>query len=118
MRVQMKRFLPVILLALIGGAYYGYKYWLSKRPFEWAGTVEARAVAVGARTGGRVAKVQVREGDTVKAGDALIVLEPGDLEAQRAIAHAQLAQAQAALDKLTKGARPEEIAQANARAAQ
>jgi HlyD family secretion protein len=118
MASKMKRFLPLLLLAVIGGAYYGYKHWLSLRPYEWAGTVEARAVAVGSRTGGRVAKVLVAEGDVVKANDPLVVLEPGDLEAQRAIAAAQLEQAQAALDKLKKGARPEEIAQANARAAQ
>src|SRR6185295_16562468 len=114
---QMKRFVPIVLLALIGAAYYGYKHWLSLRPFEWAGTVETRAVSVGSRTGGRVAKLLVKEGDLVKAGDPLVVLEPGDLDAQRAIARAQLAQAQAALDKLTKGARPEEIAQVQARAA-
>ncbi|HEY0251176.1 MAG TPA: HlyD family efflux transporter periplasmic adaptor subunit, partial [Kofleriaceae bacterium] len=42
----------------------------------------------------------------------------GDLTAQRAMADAQLAQAQAAYEKLKKGARPEEIAQSNARAAQ
>ena len=114
----MKRFLPLIVLAVLAGVYVGYKRYLAAQPFEWAGTVEARTVTVGSRTGGRIKKINVQEGDHVTAGQALIELEPGDLTAQRAMAEAQLEQAQAAFDKLKKGARPEEIAQANARAAQ
>lgn len=114
----MKRFLPLIVLAILAGVYLGYKRYLAGRPFAWAGTVEARDVTVGSRTGGRIKKLLVQEGDRVTPGQVLIELEPGDLTAQRAMADAQLAQAQAAFDKLKKGARPEEIAQANARAAQ
>ena len=114
----MKRLVPLVLLLAIAGAYVGYKRYLSKQPFEWAGTVEVRSISVGSRTGGRVAKILVQEGDPVKAGQVLIDLEHGDLDAQHAIAAAQLAQMTAALDKLKAGARPEEIAQANARAAQ
>jgi len=114
----MKRFLPLIVLAVLAGIYVGYKRYLAGQPFEWAGTVEARTVTIASRTGGRVHKLLAQEGDHVTAGQAIVELEPGDLTAQRAMADAQLQQAQAALDKLKKGARPEEIAQANARAAQ
>ena len=114
----MKRLVPLALLVAIAGGYVAYRRHLSHRPFEWAGTVEARAIAVGSRGGGRVAKVLVQEGDRVAAGQVLVELERGDLDAQRAIAVAQLAEAQAALDKLQRGARPEEIAQARARADQ
>ncbi|MDX2087952.1 MAG: HlyD family efflux transporter periplasmic adaptor subunit [Kofleriaceae bacterium] len=114
----MKRLVPVILLAVIGAAYVGYRIYLAGRPFEWAGTVEARAITVGSRTGGRVAKVLVQEGDPVAAGQPLLELERGDLDAQRAAAVAQLEQARAENDKRRAGARPEEIAQANARAAE
>ena len=114
----MKRFLPLMVLVGIGAVYFGYKRYLAGRPFEWTGTVEARTVTVGSRTGGRIKRIAVQEGDHVTAGQVLLELEPGDLEAQRAIAQAQLAQMQAALDKLEKGARPEEIAEAKARAAQ
>src|SRR4051812_10209794 len=116
-REAMRRFLPLLLLVAIAAAYFGYKRYLSHRPFEWAGTIEARAVTVGSRTGGRVKQVLVREGDRVQANQPMVVLEAGDLEAQHAMAAAQLEQAQAAYDKLQHGARPEEIAQANARAA-
>jgi multidrug resistance efflux pump len=114
----MKRLVPLILLVAIAGAYIAYQHYLASRPFEWAGTVESRTISVGSRTGGRVAKVLVQEGDQVKAGQVLVELEHGDLDAQRAGANAVLAQATASLDKLKAGARPEEIEQANARAAQ
>lgn len=113
----MRRVLPLVLLAVIGVAYFAYQRYLAHRPFEWAGTIEARSVTVGSRTGGRIKQVLAREGDRVQAGQPLIVLEPGDLQAQRTIAQSQLDQAQANLEKLQHGARPEEIAQANARAA-
>ncbi|MCX5746860.1 MAG: hypothetical protein NT062_30685, partial [Proteobacteria bacterium] len=114
----MKRLIPLLLLVVIAGAYIGYRRWLSTRPFEWAGTIEVRAVTVGSRVGGRVKKVLVAEGERVAASAPLVELEHGDLDAQRTIAAAQVDQAKAALDKLTKGARPEEIAQAEARQSQ
>jgi HlyD family secretion protein len=112
----MRRAVPVLLLLVIAGAYVGYRVYLSRRPYEWSGTVEVRAVTVGSRTGGRVKQVLAREGDRVAAGQVIVVLETGDLEAQRLMAEAGLAQAEAALEKLRAGARPEEIAQARARA--
>ncbi len=114
----MKRFMPLIVLAVIGGVYFAYKHYLAGRPYEWTGTVEARTVTDGSRTGGRIKRIAVQEGDHVTPGQVLLELEPGDLAAQRSIAQAQLDQVQAALDKLEKGARPEEIAEAKARAAQ
>ncbi len=114
----MRRFVPLILLAAIAGAYFAYRHHLASQPFEWAGTVESRTITVGSRVGGRVASVAVKEGDSVAAKQPLATLEPGDLEAQKLMAQAQIDQAEAALDKLKAGARPEEIAQAQARAQQ
>src|SRR5437868_696543 len=105
---KAKRRPPIILILLaIGVAIYGgYRLYLERKPYEWSGTVEAHTISVGSRAGGRIAKVLVREGDAVVAGQALIELEPGDLEAQLVQASAQQASAQALLDKLKKGARP------------
>jgi HlyD family secretion protein len=114
----VKRFVPLLLLLVIAGVYIGYRRWLSHRPYAWAGTVEARAVTVGSRTGGRIARVLVREGERVAAKAPLVELERGDLDAQRAMAKAQLDQARAAHNKLVAGARPEEVLQAKARVAQ
>ena len=55
----------------------------------------------------------------IAAGTILATLSSrSDLDAQHAMAQAQIDQAQAALDKLRAGARPEEIAEAQARAQQ
>ena len=111
-----RRFLPLALIVLALATYEGVRAYQHTRPYEWSGTVEARTISVGSRTGGRVKQVLVKEGDRVLAGQTLVVLETGDLEATRQQAQAQLDQAQANLDKLMKGARPEEIAQARAKA--
>jgi len=110
-----KRFIPLFVIALLALGYGGYRLWLAAQPYEWSGTVEARTISVGSRAGGRVKAVRVREGDRVKAGQTLLELEPADLYAQRLQAQGQLDQAQATLEKLEKGARPEEIEQAQAR---
>jgi multidrug resistance efflux pump len=102
---------------LAGGATYaGYRAYVARKPYEWSGTVEARSVAVGSRVGGRVKAVLAKEGDLATVGQALLELEPGDLRAQRLMAAGQLAQAEAQLEKLKAGARPEELEQAQARA--
>ncbi|MFI5300054.1 MAG: HlyD family secretion protein [Polyangiales bacterium] len=112
-----KRFLPLILL--IGGvcAYFGHERWQARQPYEWSGTVEAHVSHVGSRVGGRVRELKINEGDAVKKGQPLVVIEEGDLPAQRLVAVGTLEQAKANLDRLERGARPEEIEQAKARAA-
>jgi HlyD family secretion protein len=113
-RSRARLVLPV--LAIAGLAWYGLHRWrLAHAPYEWSGTVEARTISLGSRAGGRVRQVMVREGDRVKRGDSIIVLEAGDWPAQLQQAEAQLAVMQATLDKLKAGARPEEIAAAKAR---
>jgi membrane fusion protein YbhG len=111
-----RRFLPLILVAAAGSLYGGYRLYLWRQPYEWSGTVEARTISVGSRAGGRVKEILVREGDRATANQPLLVLEPGDLDAQRLQAQGQLTQAQANLQKLEKGARPEELQEARARA--
>lgn len=108
--------LAVVLIGLI--AYGTYQVVDRRRPYEWAGTVEARTVSLGSRTGGRVKTVLVREGDEVKAGQPILIIDEGDLAAQLAIAEAELEAAEAHHEKLANGARPEEIAQAQARVAE
>lgn len=109
----------LIVLLLIGGLMYGgYRLYAFRQPYEWSGSVEVKTVSLGSRTGGRVKDVLVHEGQEVKAGTVLVVLEPGELEAKKAIAESELESAEAALEKLSNGARPEEIAQAQARVAE
>jgi multidrug resistance efflux pump len=109
--------IPVVVLALLAFAYGGYRWYQSRQPYEWSGTVEARVVYLGSRVGGRVKEVKAKEGDEVELGQELLVLEPGDLPAQRLAALGVLEQARATLQKLEAGARPEELDQARANAA-
>jgi multidrug resistance efflux pump len=115
-RKSARRLMPLIALVVAVTAYAGFRAYQNTRPYEWSGTVEARTISVGSRTGGRVKAVLVHEGDRVAAGQEIVTLEPGDLEAQRLQAQAQLDQSQANLEKLEKGSRPEEIEQARAKA--
>ena len=112
----MRRIIPILVVLVVASAFAAHAIYQAHRPYEWSGTVEARTISVGSRAGGRVKEVLVREGDTVNAGQPLIELEPGDLLAQRLEAQAALDQTAATLEKLQKGARPEEIEEAKARA--
>jgi len=63
---------------------------------------------------GRIAKLNVDEGDVIEAGTVLAQLDPVPFETDVAAATAQVAMAQAQFDKTTRGYRSEEIAQAAA----
>lgn len=86
-------------------------------PLRATGMVEAEHVTVSSQLNGRVVQLLVAEGDTVEAGQVLAVLDDRVLRAQAAQADAAVARAQAQLDLLLSGARPEELAHARARLA-
>jgi HlyD family secretion protein len=85
-----------------------------EQPLLFSGTIETREIRVGSKTGGRVLAVLVEEGQPVKPNDQLVRLDVADWEAQRAQAEAKIAQQRARLERLLRGARPEEKAQAHA----
>src|SRR5262245_12399435 len=79
-----------------------------------AGLVEARSenIAIGAALSGLVLEVHVpsdRVGTYVKVGQPLFRVDDRHLKAQLKVAEAQLAQAEARLEKLNKQPRPEEL---------
>ncbi len=65
-------------------------------------------IAVGAKVMGRVSWIGVEKGDTVKEGQILVKLEDSEFRAQVNQARANLAAAQARLDELRSGSRPQE----------
>lgn len=65
-------------------------------------------IAVGAKVMGRVAWIGVEKGDTVREGQVLVRLEDAEFRAQVNQARANLAAAQARLDQLRSGSRPQE----------
>src|SRR5882724_145780 len=71
-------------------------------------------IAVGAKVMGRVAWIGVEKGDTVQQGQVLVRLEDNEFRAQVNQAIANLAAAQARLDQLRTGSRPQEKLKAKA----
>ena len=84
-----KRILLLVVALAALALYAGVRHYRGSLPYEWSGTVEAHTIAVGSRTGGRVKEVLAREGELVKQGQSLVVLEEGDLRAQRLIAESE-----------------------------
>lgn len=85
------------------------------RTLRYAGTLEPRAmVTVLAKVPGRVERILVSEGDAVRAGRLLVLMEDDVARLQADQASASLATAQAQLEKARRGVRPEELASARA----
>ncbi len=103
--------LVAIVVIWIAFAWAG---WRSRN--DYSGTVETREIQIGSKVGGRVTEVGVEEGQVVKAGTVLVRFECDELKAQRTQAQASVVQAQADLEKMLRGNRPEEITQAVATA--
>lgn len=79
-----------------------------------SGNVEVTEVNAGFKYPGRIAELPVEEGQRVKKGDRLAVLESADIEPQVTQSRAFLSEAKSKLDELRAGARPQEIQQAKA----
>jgi HlyD family secretion protein len=79
-----------------------------------AAVVPIKSAQLRFETAGTVSELLVREGDEVRAGQALARIDSRDLALAVEEARAQLAKAQAAYDKLAADATPEEIAEAEA----
>lgn len=104
-------------VAVLIAGIWGVSAFLAHRSrYEYSGTVETREIQIGSKVGGRVTDVPVEEGQLIKTGAVLVRFECDELKAQRDQAEAAVEQAQADLDKMQRGNRPEEIAQAEATA--
>ncbi|MEB3415157.1 HlyD family efflux transporter periplasmic adaptor subunit [Alteriqipengyuania sp. WL0013] len=114
----------ILIVAALGAAIF-----FAGRAFGWWGAAEAESelkiygnveineVELAFRTGGRIERLLVDEGDVVSEGDLLAQLDRGPLEAQLAGVDARLAAADAAVQRDRSGARPQEIAGSRARLA-
>lgn len=79
-----------------------------------SGTIEMDEIDVASLVGGRLARIAVVEGDTVRAGDTLAVLDRGEISAELAAQAALVQRAQAETRDLREGARPPEVLAARA----
>ena len=103
-------------IAVIAGAWLIVAHLGRRAEDEYSGTIETREIQIGSKIGGRVTAVPVEEGQHVSAGALLVRFECDELKAQRVQAAAAAEQAQADLDRMLRGNRPEEIAEAEATA--
>jgi multidrug resistance efflux pump len=81
-------------------------------PLTLYGTVEARDVRVGSLAGGRVLEVRAAEGAAVAAGDTLVTLDAELIALQIAEQEARIAEARAALARVERGPRSEQVERA------
>ena len=79
-----------------------------------SGTIEMDEIDVSSMVGGRIASLRVEEGDSVRAGDTLAVLDRGEIAADVAAQSAQAERAAAQLRDLRTGPRRAEIEAARA----
>ena len=90
----------ILLLAVIAyGVYYGLTSLKKSNNGQLAasGTIESVVVNISPEIAGKVKDVLVAEGQSVKAGDAILSLDDSLLAAQRSVAAAQLDSAKAGL---------------------
>ena len=113
----MKRIaLGVILLAAVAGAGWLVAQRLAAvpNPNLLYGNVDIRQVDLSFETEGKVVSMPEHEGDRVHRGEVIAELDPATLQSAVALAEGRRDSAQASLDVLLAGTRPEEIAQARA----
>lgn len=118
--MKRKIVLPILAVVAVSGGWVYYKAVTQPRPIILTGIVTTNDVLVSSEIQGRLAQVLVKEGDTVKAGQSLALIEPQELRAdesyylhsQRGIA-AQVSEAQAAL-KFQEAQTRDQIRQAEA----
>ncbi len=99
-------FIILIVLAAVSAAG-----WMMMQPQQQfiQGEVEARKVNVSAKIPGRVEEMLVEEGQAVKQGDVVAVLDSPQLQAKRTQAQSAENAASAQRDKAENGAREEQI---------
>ncbi|WP_439566473.1 HlyD family secretion protein, partial [Gloeocapsopsis crepidinum] len=94
-RINLRLLIPLGLL-IIGAV--GIAMWYLSRPqstaLQLSGRIEGYPTNVGAKVGGRVDAVALREGDEVRRGEVIVQLDDAEIQAQLQGANARLSAAQ------------------------
>lgn len=106
----------LLLVVLAAGAWYGWSHRDKAAAGELTlyGNVDIRQVSLAFDGTGRIAELRAEEGDSVKAGQVIGLLDIRTLEIQARQAQAQVEVQRQTLLRLRNGSRPEEIAQIRA----
>jgi len=102
-RVRAGRLFALLLIAAsaVGAGYW----WLHSRPTlppgiaSGNGRLEADAIDIDTKLPGRIAEIRADEGDLVKAGQVVAIMDTRDLQAQLRQAQANVQQAQRSVDQ-------------------
>jgi HlyD family secretion protein len=91
---------PLALIALSLAGFAGWWFFLrqpaaAREIIEVSGRIESDDAAVAAKTSGRIREIAVREGDAVKAGQVIAVLDDEQLNARVSQARSNVEQAEA-----------------------
>ncbi|MEW6740789.1 MAG: HlyD family secretion protein [Nitrospirota bacterium] len=112
-----KKLLIAGIIVLIGVAVFLISRFGGKQEqgvLTVSGNVEVTEVNMGFKTSGRVVELLVEEGQKVKKGDKLAILDSAEVESQVAQHRAYLNETITRLQELKAGSRPQEIEQATA----
>jgi HlyD family secretion protein len=109
-----KRLILVLLVvALLAAAVYGYLQWRERhqvrRNLILSGNIEAHESVVGFKVQGRLVKLLVEEGATVRAGQRIAELDSNDFRQQVEIDQAALRSREAELTLALAGSRNQEV---------
>jgi HlyD family secretion protein len=79
--MKRKIILPILIVLVLGGGVVYYKAVTRPEPLILTGIVTTNDVVASSQIQGQLARVLVKEGDIVKAGQLLAVIEPQELRA-------------------------------------
>lgn len=109
----------ILAAAAGGGGYYAYQRHeqaVAAATLTLYGNADVREVSLAFRQSDRIADILVEEGDHVKKDQVLARLDTDELHIQQDKLKAQIDAQQSVVDKLHNGTRPQEIAEAKAKA--
>lgn len=136
---QSRRWLPAVVLLIVigGGGWWGYRHWRAASTtaiqaaaaetvpvqiedltleVSASGTVQPeRVVNISPKQSGVVDQILVEEGERVEPEQLLAIMDDSDLQGRLLQAQGELTAAQANLQRLLAGSRPQEITQTQAR---
>jgi len=114
-----KKIIKIVILIVVILLISGY-FWLKKRDsppvnvLKLYGNVDIRQVHLAFHDTGRIKDILVQEGDRVKTGDLVAVMDPGRYEANLRKLTNEFESRKQVLARMLAGSRPQEIAKAKA----
>ncbi|MBM4288928.1 MAG: HlyD family efflux transporter periplasmic adaptor subunit [Deltaproteobacteria bacterium] len=116
--MMKKSVVAILVLLVVAGGFVSWRLWRTQNDFQGKlrlmGHIEATETDLSFKVPGIIRKINFQEGDYISAGDVVAQLDAQDLRDEVAAAQARLKAAQAVLDRLLAGSRPQEIAEAKA----